>query len=516
MKVFYYVTLLLSSLAIVISCSSSTGNNENSRNEELSYHEQANILMALSKTTAECIEIQEKAVAELKAGKAKESAFEILSQMGYFYSRNGEYLNAMQFLQEATDSMRNTPVEKVNLSGATRLLGNTANLYCRMGLYEEALAINNEAIQLNDTNAIPDLWRMRATIFMDMSLLDSAMMCHDRAILASNDIIDKDFSTFQRVSSENVRAWTLIEYPKYLPDSIPSAIATLERNLGQGFAQTTDSLLLGRGYALTGNRERGIALMKATIPNTRQQNIENLEYALKLLSQSLIESELSPKSLEVYEESQRLTDTINSRIINNALLGADFKYRTSQISSEKKLLEMKLQQTRERTIYICSFLVILICIAITFFTRRYRLQRQLLHENTTSLQNLINDRIELNRRIETLNAQLVSQRQGGTGTAPEISDILTMTLLTKTDEQRFRQLFTTIHPGFIEKIRADYPNISGSNEIICMMIRLRKSNEEISLALGIKRESVAKARYRLRTLFNLPKEVELNDFIASL
>lgn len=91
-----------------------------------------------------------------------------------------------------------------------------------------------------------------------------------------------------------------------------------------------------------------------------------------------------------------------------------------------------------------------------------------------------------------------------------------MTLLTKTDENRFRQLFGGINPGFIERIRVNYPGISGGNEIICMMIRLHKSNEEISLALGIKRESVAKARYRLRTLFNLPKEVELNDFIASL
>ena len=73
-----------------------------------------------------------------------------------------------------------------------------------------------------------------------------------------------------------------------------------------------------------------------------------------------------------------------------------------------------------------------------------------------------------------------------------------------------------MYPGLIEKIRASYPDISPSAELIIMLIRLKKSNNEIAFALGIKRESVAKARYRLRTLFSLDKETDLNEYIQSL
>lgn len=178
---------------------------------------------------------------------------------------------------------------------------------------------------------------------------------------------------------------------------------------------------------------------------------------------------------------------------------------------------MRVARARERLIYSSILIVIIIASIASYFIRRYRRQRQLLEEKQVALQQLIDDRITLNKHIEELNS-IVQQNIVPESEQPQQEEehILTMTLLTKNDEQHFRQLFNVIHPGFIEKIRTNFPEISSGNEIICMMIRLHKSNEEISLALGIKRESVAKARYRLRTLFNLPKEVELNDFIASL
>ena len=91
-----------------------------------------------------------------------------------------------------------------------------------------------------------------------------------------------------------------------------------------------------------------------------------------------------------------------------------------------------------------------------------------------------------------------------------------MVLLTKEDETRFRQLFDSIFPGYIQRLRRDYTGITPTTELICMLIRLSKSNKEIALTLVIKRESVVKSRYRLRSLFKLDKETDLNDFIASI
>lgn len=520
-KSFYLILLVLLLVSSMIGCSKSPdGNSKSPDEQEISYHAIAADKKYSGASAKECIEIQEKAVEQMRQGKAKESAMEVLSQMGYFYSRNGEYQKGLLYLQEATDSMHNTPEDSLNTKAAIRLLGNTANLYCRMGLYKEALSLNLEAIEMsertNDTST-SDLWRMRAIVFEKQSKPDSALMCYQQAIKAAHKVRDPELARIQRIWSENAHAYFLIENYDYMPDSIAAAIATLERNLGKSILSTTDSLLIGRGYVLTGNAAKGIEMMKATLPSYRKRGSEDLEFALRLLSQSLIESQLPPSSVKIYKESRILSDSMTAELKNHALLGADFNYRTSQISNEKKLLEMKLSQTRERIIYSCILIFTIIGVTAAYFIHRYRSQRQLLTEKQASLQRLIDDRINLNKRIEELNRQLINNNRTENDSSDEDKEpLLNMTLLTKTDENRFRQLFGGINPGFIERIRVNYPGISGGNEIICMMIRLHKSNEEISLALGIKRESVAKARYRLRTLFNLPKEVELNDFIASL
>lgn len=148
---------------------------------------------------------------------------------------------------------------------------------------------------------------------------------------------------------------------------------------------------------------------------------------------------------------------------------------------------------------------------------RVRNKNKIISNNKESINRLIEERIKLNTEIEKFNQNECKNKYGiEDNNASTYSEILTMALLTKEDDIHFRQLFDSIFPGYIQRIRRDYPDITPTAELICMLIRLNKSNEDISLTLGIKRESVLKSRYRLRTLFKLDKETELNDFIASL
>lgn len=519
-KLIFLTALILMTTNAFVACSSSSDKNRGNKDEQkASYHYQAMDLKLAGGSPQECIELQKKAVEQLRRGEAPESGTAILSQMGYFYSRNGEFLNGLMFLQEATDSMRNTPDEELDKDGAITLLGNTANLYVRMGLYDEALSLNTKALDLAteiNSNRISDLLRMRALVFEYREELDSTFKYINKAIMVTSQRKDSVPPT-ARIRPENQKAYLFIEHEDYMPDSIPMAITILEKNMPLSNYTWTDSLLVGRGYVLTGNSRKGLEIMRATLPKERTQGDENLEFSLRFFTKSLIETQLSPEDRKLYEESQRLTKIYRKNLTDNALLGADFRYRTSLINNEKKLLEMRLARARERVIYTCIIVLVIIAIIASYFVRRYRRQHQLLNEKQEALQRLINDRITLNKHIEELNTLVIQNNDTKSELESQDTDhILTMTLLTKNDEQRFRQLFNVIHPGFIEKIRANYPEISSGNEIICMLIRLHKSNEDISLTLGIKRESVAKARYRLRILFNLPKEADLNDFIASL
>ena len=49
-----------------------------------------------------------------------------------------------------------------------------------------------------------------------------------------------------------------------------------------------------------------------------------------------------------------------------------------------------------------------------------------------------------------------------------------------------------------------------------MLIYRGSSSEEIAFALGISRESVNKARYRIRKKLNLSKETTLDDWVKEI
>ena len=209
---------------------------------------------------------------------------------------------------------------------------------------------------------------------------------------------------------------------------------------------------------------------------------------------------------------------MKNRLRAESLLHADFRYRTAEIRDEKRLLEAKQQLTRERIILWGAVVLLVAGIVSWFAVRKIRGKNRLLQENKKSIDRLLNDRIELNRQIEGLN-QLIGEKSADLSSdkedTPELR-MLQIALLTKEDEATFRQLFAVAFPGMIERLRRKYADITPSAELIVMLIRLNKSNDEIALALGIKRDSVIKARYRLRSLFNLDKDMDLNQYIQQL
>lgn len=213
-------------------CSSSHENSREKTATAISYHKQAENIKVDGGAPEEYIALQKKAVEEMRSGKAKETAVAILSQMGYFYFRSGDYLQALTYLQEAADSMRNMPLNKIDIEAGTKLLGNTSNLYTRMSMYNEAMSLNTQALELceqGDNTRIPDLLRMRAMIFERTNRLDSAILCMQKGIKASDNVKDKEFAQICRRMNEKAYAGIFIEHPEYKPDSIATAVKILER-----------------------------------------------------------------------------------------------------------------------------------------------------------------------------------------------------------------------------------------------------------------------------------------------
>ena len=513
MRYFAVLTLLM----FFIGCGNPQREIAKTETPTQSKHELASDMKVNNVPMSQRIAMQQEAVDDLRKGKSKESAYGVLSKMGYFLCRSGNYVDGLKYLLEANDSLKTMDPDSINAEEAVKLTGNLSNLYARLGLYDEALAKSREAISLcfeKEINLLPDLWRMRGNIFNIHQMADSAIACFDKALEASKALPEEKDSSLRHlhiIANEDTRAWFFIENQDYAPDSILPAINTLEKNLNDyPHNYSTNMLLIGRGYVLLGNVEKGLPMMEKAVELFREkEDTESVEFGLRFLAMSYAETG-NRKLNDIYMETIALHDTLAKRSRDNELMGKDFQYRTMELKSDVELLNAKLYNTRQHIIYLTLVALIVIAATVTFFISRRRQHKAILQQKEQSISSLISDRIALNSQIEKLNEKLLSQ------TDDDGSNIvLNPLLLDKENEISFRKMFSEIYPGFIENLRMDFKGITTSNELLCMLIKLHKSNEEISLALGISRESVVTARYRLRNRFKLPKETDLNEFIQN-
>lgn len=439
------------------------------------------------------------------------SSFEQLSEQGRSLCRSGKYMEGMILLQQANDSLAMMNPDSINPEGEVKFLGNLANMYIRMGLLDEGRQTNSEAMKIADAKVparLPDLYRMRSVIYSNTNQRDSELYCLRKALELSERIKDDDFRIKnQRRGLREIQHF-FIQYPDYAPDSIPEALAILEN---ENYDDPTNQLLIGRGNFLIGNTAKGISYMEKAVNTYRQTgDIESLEWGLQVLAQTYASTN-DRKLFDIYEESAALHDSIKQTLRDDLLLGMDFKYRTSHLKKEKAILESQLQVKRQRIVFISIIAIIIVAAFLTFILMRVHNNKRQLSLKQQNIDTLLAERISLNSRIEELNNLLTANK-----TELTKNDSLPAILLEKEDEKLFCKNFNDLHPGFIDRLRHKYPDLTTGNELLCMLIALHRRNDEIALALGISRESVATSRYRLRSRFNLKRDVDLNAFIQSM
>ena len=119
----------------------------------------------------------------------------------------------------------------------------------------------------------------------------------------------------------------------------------------------------------------------------------------------------------------------------------------------------------------------------------------------------------LNKEIERLNEQLQQKEHGNV--IERVVEQIDPSLLNGEDETKFRSAFMSLHPHLLKKLRSEYPALTSSDELLCMLIYLKVPSIDMTASLGISRPSLNSARYRLRKRLNLDKDTNLDQFIQS-
>lgn len=110
-------------------------------------------------------------------------------------------------------------------------------------------------------------------------------------------------------------------------------------------------------------------------------------------------------------------------------------------------------------------------------------------------------------------------KSGKTITRSDISNVLgTIDENVKFDNDwyRIKAHFEKIHPGFFDRLRQKFPQLTPTDHKLCALLRMNLSTKEISHILKITAPSTEISRIRLRKKLNLEKGINLTQYICNI
>lgn len=462
------------------------------------------------------INVQKSAVAQLRRGESPDDAVTVLEQMGLFYQIVGDYANALLYYQEAVDSLKNIPLRSRN-EGAIQLFGDLSSLYRLVGMQQEALAYNDSALVESRRQGgvmSADVYVSRANIFADIGEVDSIGRCYDlgvAAVMTGRTNADKDYLVAY-INAE--RAYSLLEdYPEDT-DSVQRAVILLRRMLEFDNAYNSPyEFSLGYGLCLLGNVSDGLPMMEeAARAIADQEDIDLLVYAQKKLMQQYVRSGLGDRMLKLYPDYEITVDSLFNLKKTEYIIGASIRYETEKKSMEIEMLASRLAIKKMQTtsIVLGSIVVALVLgIVIALIVKRYRRERHKRQEIQGDLVTLQKSHDENLKRTHMLEQDLTLKINSN-------NELLSTPQLITTELQgKFSRAFHALYPDVIPSIKKKHPEITANDEIVCMLIFLKHTTDEVAAYLGISRQSVNTTRYRLRQKLHLPENVKLDAYIQS-
>ncbi len=84
------------------------------------------------------------------------------------------------------------------------------------------------------------------------------------------------------------------------------------------------------------------------------------------------------------------------------------------------------------------------------------------------------------------------------------------------DWYRIKAHFEKIHPGFFERLRKQFPQLTPNDHKLCALLRMNLNTKEISHILKITAPSTEISRIRLRKKLDLPKGINLTQYICEV
>lgn len=462
--------------------------------------------------------VQLEAVRQLRAGESREDPVAVLEQTAYFLFSAGRLEEALPYFEEAIDSLHAHP--GTVSESVIQLYGDLSQYYERLGMIDHAIAYSDSAMEESrrlDGAMMGDLWRFRTQIYANRGRTAEAFACLDSAGAAIRRYYEAPDTTFMLILVGADRA-NLILSLNPSRDSLEIAAALLRKTRADFVGP--DALFYAGAYGqalyLRGDREEGIRLMEEAVDGLRDiGDVEMTFMEMRRLIETYTAEKMYDRVGNLYDEYTELSDSMSRARHDMDLVIAKVRADVAAKERENRTLHRELESQRSHTaLIICLSLLIAIAAAGIFIAGRRRIRRiRRAHDDEytrrlsaeANASEALTERDSALERIEAIKGEL---SEGNT--AP---DILSRPQPFGNNTAQFTRAFNAIYPDYADGLRHDYPSLTDTDLLFCMLIYLRHSTEDISVYLNISRASVNSARYRIRTKLGLAKGDSLDNFL---
>lgn len=400
--------------------------------------------------------------------------------------------------------------------------------------YDKALELSLAAFKHNNINNPNTLFFLKACsdligmIYLKNGVYDSAKNWLDTTLMYSQQQVD---TVWIGIATGNIGSVYYLQqqYGKAIPlyekaisycrkynlwDNIaPFCINLADCYMHTGNSTAVPALLKEADYANRNDYTPGprnyAAYYKTTAAWYRSQG--NAALALQYMD-----------SANVYQQKQ----DGEFSIIKKTQAEAKLAYRNKELEN----IVLKQEEKRGKLIQygLLAALLLVAMISILFFKRvnlRHQLKKEKLeheklkteeelHLALTEIKDFTWHILEKNKLIETYTEEIEKLKsQNSSITQDQLASLEAMhnaTVLTDDEWTAFKKMFEKVHPGFLQRLKLNYPDLTAAETRYLTFTKLNINPKEMAAMLGVSAEAVRSIRFRLKKKLNLEDSNDLD------
>lgn len=444
------------------------------------------------------------------------------NQQGDSVFERGEYHAAMGFYRQSMDSAAVQADSFLYYDSQLDL----ASVYDRFGEPTQAIATARPVVEAfvrsGDTLRIGRAYTALAGFYGKAGMAAESL----NAAQTGFDFLKEQESLIHRCAAYNQMAFIFSDRGHWT-QALPLLDTALQLMQASGILDQRPGMMLNLGDCYRNLGHWAEARRHLTAAATEADSLGQAHVharALERLSQVAEATGDPGTALRLFRQAKEIRDSIFKAEKVHSLQNLQVQYETHEKEQKINLLQTEKQlQTAQSRLLLVALLALSALLGMGGFIYWLKLRhaRQSLARKQAELADYVQLLLDKNIQMKALEADL---KDKSTTKMPEdghtIEDahyydesLYNNRILTERDWESFKQHFEQIYPGYLPRLRTKYPDLSGSEERLFLLIKLNLTKQEIADILGITANAVKKGRQRLRKRLGMTLEDDLDALV---